>query len=210
MQVDETAPVTRPTLSDILRARFKSVINPIAGFLNRLGIAPNTLTLTGLIGNFIGAMFLARGSFLVGGLILLVMGPLDALDGAMARLRGETSKFGAFVDSVTDRYSELIICGGLLFYYMQQAEWIWAGLVFVAASGSVLVSYTRARAEGLGFHAKGGMLTRAERFAILVPSLILNLPKVGIAIVAVFANITALQRILIVRKQTRNQSSNFS
>lgn len=210
MRVDETAQVTRPTLSDILRARFKNVINPVAGFLNRLGIAPNTLTLTGLIGNFIGAMFLARGSFLVGGLILLVMGPLDALDGAMARLRGETSKFGAFVDSVTDRYSELIIFAGLLYYYMQQAQWVWAGLVFIAASGSVLVSYTRARAEGLGYHAKGGMLTRVERFAILIPSLVINVPKLGIAVVAIFANITALQRILSVRKQARSQSSHIS
>ncbi|NIS82081.1 MAG: hypothetical protein GTO14_18165, partial [Anaerolineales bacterium] len=172
-----------------------------ASFLNRIGLTPNAVTLTGLFGNFIGALFLARGSFFVGGVILLLMGPMDALDGAMARLRSESSKFGALVDSVSDRYSELIIFAGLLYYYLQHSDWFWAVLVFFAASGSYMVSYVRARAEGLGYHAKGGLLTRAERFIVLVPSIIFQYPEVGIAIIALLANVTALHRVFIVRKQ---------
>lgn len=201
MRVDDTTHQTRLTLTEMLRKKFKGVVDPIGTFLNRLGIAPNTLTFAGLVGNLIGAMFLAQGKFLIGGLIILAMGPLDALDGTMARLRGEASDFGAFVDSVTDRYIELLIYGGLLTHYLQQADTLMSGLVFIAAAGSIMVSYVKARAETLGFEAKWGILTRAERFFVLVPSLILNHPTVGIAIVAVLANITALQRIYFVRRQ---------
>jgi CDP-diacylglycerol--glycerol-3-phosphate 3-phosphatidyltransferase len=201
MRVDESTQTTPSTLTETLRVRFKGVMDPIGAFLNRLGIAPNTLTLTGLLGNLISSLFLARGNFLVGGLIALAMGPLDALDGTMARLRGESTDFGAFVDSVSDRYSELLIFGGLLAYYLQMGDLVVAGLVFAAAGGSVLVSYVKARAEALGYQAKGGILTRAERFAVLIPSMILNYPIVGIILVAFLANITALQRILVVRRQ---------
>jgi CDP-diacylglycerol--glycerol-3-phosphate 3-phosphatidyltransferase len=205
MRVDDPAQQSQPTLTEFLRRRFKGVVEPIAAFFNRLGIAPNTITFAGLIGNLIGAMFLSQGNFLVGGLIVLAMGPLDALDGTMARLRGEATDFGAFVDSVTDRYIELILYGGLLIYYLQQADAMWAGIVFIAAAGSVLVSYVKARAESLDFEAKWGILTRAERFLVLTPSLVLNIPKVGIAIVAVLANITAVQRIYVVRRQARQR-----
>jgi len=98
MRADDTAHQTRLTLTELLRSKFKGVVDPIGAFLNRLGIAPNTLTFAGLVGNLIGAMFLAQGKFLIGGLIILAMGHLDALDGTMARLRGEASDFGAFVD----------------------------------------------------------------------------------------------------------------
>ncbi len=207
MQTDQPVPEPQSTLTDLLRVRFKGVVDPIGAFLNRLGIHPNTLTLVGLAGNLVGAFFLAQSNFLVGGLIILVMAPIDALDGTMARLRGETSEFGAFVDSVTDRYSELLIFGGLLTHYIRTSQDILAVLTFAAAAGSVLVSYNRARAEGLGFHAKVGILTRVERFVILIPSLVFGIPWLGIGIIAVFANITALQRIISVRKQARNQES---
>lgn len=205
MRADDTAHQTRLTLTELLRIKLKGVVDPIGAFLNRLGIAPNTLTFAGLVGNLIGAMFLAQGKFLIGGLFILAMGPLDALDGTMARLRGEASDFGAFVDSVTDRYIELLIYGGLLTHYLQQADTFMSGLVFIAAAGSILVSYVKARAETLGFEAKRGILTRTERFLVLVPSLVLNYPAIGIAIVAVLANITALQRIYIVRRQAHKR-----
>jgi CDP-diacylglycerol--glycerol-3-phosphate 3-phosphatidyltransferase len=191
------------TLSDALRIRFKDFLDSIGGFLNGLGITPNTLTISGLVGNLIGAYFVAVGSFLVGGLILLSMGAIDALDGTMARLRGEPSDFGAFVDSVTDRYSELVIYAGLLFYAVQDLNLTLAMLVFAATAGSILVSYIRARAQSLGYEAKGGMLTRFERFIILVPSLIFGYPWIGVALIAILANITALQRIISVRRQAR-------
>jgi len=104
------------TLTDMMRLLFKGIIDPIAAFFNRLGILPNTMTLIGLIGHTIGALFLFQGKMLIGGLVILAMAPVDALDGTMARLRGESSSFGAFVDSVTDRYSELIIFLALIIF----------------------------------------------------------------------------------------------
>jgi CDP-diacylglycerol--glycerol-3-phosphate 3-phosphatidyltransferase len=191
----------RLTFTDYMRGRFKGILDPIAGFLNRLGFMPNTITILGLVGNTIGAYFLARGEMMVGGIFILLMGPVDALDGTMARLRGEQSEFGAFVDSVTDRYSELVIFGGLLFYYIQQGEWLPAILAYLAAAGSVLVSYVRARAQSLGRETKVGLLTRFERYLVLAPALVFNIPVVALWILAIFANLTALQRIIDVRGQ---------
>ena len=157
------------TLTDRLRVRFKGVSDPIGRFFNRLGLMPNTMTILGLVGNAVGAVFLALGHMTIGGLIILAMGPVDALDGTMARLRGMPTEFGAFVDSVADRYSELVIFGGLIYYYLTQAEWLLAMVTFAAASGSVLVSYIRARAASLGMDTKVGVLTRFERYIVLAP-----------------------------------------
>lgn len=193
------------TFTDRMRVTFKDVLDPIGAFLNRLGLMPNTLTLIGVLGNALGAFFLMRGQMLVGGLVVLLMGPIDALDGTMARLRGEPSAFGAFVDSVSDRYSELVIYLGLLLYYLQSGDWLLAGLVYLAAAGSVLVSYVRARAESLGYEAKVGLLTRLERYIVLAPSLVFNIPHIGVGIIAFLANVTALQRIVYVRRQAHKQ-----
>jgi CDP-diacylglycerol--glycerol-3-phosphate 3-phosphatidyltransferase len=192
----------KKTFTDYLRLWFKWFLDPLGGFFNRLGITPNMMTMLGLIGNTVGAYFLARGEMLTGGLFVLLMTPIDALDGTMARLRGESSDFGAFVDSVTDRYSELIIYGGLLYHYLYLGDPIGGLLVFSAAAGSVLVSYVKARAEALGYEAKVGILTRVERYLVLAPCLVFNQVLIGLAIIAVFANITALQRIMHVRRQT--------
>jgi CDP-diacylglycerol--glycerol-3-phosphate 3-phosphatidyltransferase len=189
------------TFTDQMRARFRGILDPIGAFLNRLGLMPNTMTILGLVGNTAGAVLLAQGNMRVGGLIILAMGPVDALDGTMARLRGEESEFGAFVDSVTDRYSELVIFGGLLFYYIQQGDWTMALVTYLAAGGSVLVSYIRARASSLGYDTKVGILTRMERYLVLAPSLVLNIPWVGLWTIAILANITALQRIWDIRRQ---------
>jgi CDP-diacylglycerol--glycerol-3-phosphate 3-phosphatidyltransferase len=207
MQTNHSVEDSRPTLTDQMRVRFKDVLDAIGAFLNRLGLTPNTLTLFGLAGNLVGALFLAQGKFLIGGLIVLAMGPIDALDGTMARLRGEPSEFGAFIDSVVDRYIELIVFGGLMAHYVNQGDQLLLLLTFAAAVGSFLVPYIRSRAEGLGFQAKVGLLTRMERFVILAPSLVLGIPSVGIGIVAVFANLTALQRIYSVRKQAQSQEN---
>jgi CDP-diacylglycerol---glycerol-3-phosphate 3-phosphatidyltransferase len=190
------------SFSDFLRVRFKGILDPIGLFLNRLGIMPNTMTMLGLIGTTLGSILLGLGHITWGGLVILIAGPFDALDGTMARLRGEPSKFGAFVDSVSDRYSELIIFGGLTYYFLSTQNWMACGLVYIAAAGSVLVSYVKARAESLGFDAKVGILTRVERYLVLVPGLVFNIPIVALWIIAILANITALQRIIYVKKQT--------
>lgn len=191
------------TLTDQMRVLFKGVIDPIAVFFNRLGVLPNTMTLIGLVGHTVGAFFLFQGKMLIGGLVILAMAPIDALDGTMARLRGESTLFGAFVDSVVDRYSELVIFLSLLIFYAQQEQWFNSVIVYTAAAGSVLVSYIRSRAESLGYEAKVGILTRMERYIVLVPTLILNVPMVGMWIIAVMANVTAFQRIIYVRRQAR-------
>ena len=149
----------------------------------------------------VAAVLVAFGQVTWGGILLVLVAPLDFLDGTLARLRGTPTRFGAFLDSVTDRYAELSIFGGLLFYYVQRQDWLACSLTYLAAMGSVMVSYVRARAEGVGYSAKIGLLSRVERYLILVPLLIFNVPFWAVAILAVLTNITALQRIFYVRQQ---------
>lgn len=193
------------SLEEFLRYHSKGILDTIGQVFFRLGVHPNTITIIGLIGNFIGAWQLAIGNLTVGGIIILICGPLDALDGTLARLKGETWNFGAFIDSVTDRYSELIILGGLLIHFLIINDPVSCVGVFLAASGSVLVSYTKARAEALGYTAKVGILTRVERYLVLAPLLVINQPIIAIWIIAILANFTALQRIWFVRKQAYSE-----
>jgi CDP-diacylglycerol--glycerol-3-phosphate 3-phosphatidyltransferase len=204
MEKTATTPApSKKTFSDYLRLWFKWVLDPLGRFFLGLGFTPNMVTALGLIGNTVGAFYLARGEFLIGGIFIAVMTPVDALDGTMARLRGEASDWGAYVDSVSDRYSELIIYGGLLYHFLTLGMPFEGILTFGAAAGSVLVSYVRARAEGLGYEAKVGLLTRAERYLVLAPALVFNKVSLGLGILAIFANFTALQRIWYVRKYAK-------
>ncbi len=192
------------TFTGWMRVQTKGVVEPLAGFFIRLGIHPNTMTLIGLAGNAIGAVFLALGNMTIGGIFILLSGPFDGLDGAMARQLGQPTKFGAFVDSVTDRWSEMLILMGLLYYYLNSGQpnaWLYCLLVFAATMGSVMVSYTKARAEALGFDCNVGVLTRLERYLIMAPALVLNIPWLALWIIAILANVTALQRAWHVRKQ---------
>jgi CDP-diacylglycerol--glycerol-3-phosphate 3-phosphatidyltransferase len=199
--VENIVRTKKTSLTDRLRVLFKWLLDPIGAFLNGLGLTPNMMTMLGLLGSVVAAIFLANGNMRWGGIIVLVMWPIDALDGTMARLRGEPTDFGGFVDSVTDRYSELVIFAGLLYYFLGENNTLAAILVFAAASGSILVSYTRARAEALDFDAKIGTLTRVERYLVLAPGLALNFPLAAMWIIAILANFTALQRIWYVRQQ---------
>lgn len=205
--MEESQPKKQPvTFSDRMRVVFKGVLDPVGAFFNRLGILPNTMTLIGLAGTVIGAILLALGYITLGGIVIMIMGLVDSLDGTMARLRGMPSDFGAFVDSVTDRYSELVIYGGLLYYFLQKGDMVSLLGVYLAASGSVLVSYIRARAASLGMDTKVGFMGRLERYLVLAPSLILSIPEYGVWIIAVLANVTAIQRILDVRRQAHEQN----
>lgn len=196
---------TKLTFSDRARLIFKGILDPIGAFLNRLGLSPNTITLLGLVGTTVGAYVIAQGRMTTGAFILLASVLVDAFDGTMARLRGEPSDFGAFVDSVSDRYAELVTFGGLLYYFLTQSDYPGVVVSFIAAAGCVLVSYVKARAEGLGFTAKVGILTRFERYLVLIPLLVFNQPFLAVAIIAVLANITAFQRIFHVRAQGRER-----
>ena len=196
-------PDAKPTFTDRLRRIFKGILDPIGTLLNRLGLTPNAITLLGLVGTSIGAYFLSQGRMASGGLILLASALVDAFDGTMARLRGESSDLGAFVDSVSDRYAEFITFGGLLYFFLSQADYPGVVVTFAATAGSVLVSYVKARAEGLGFEAKVGILTRVERYIVLIPLLVFNQPFAAAVLIALLGNITALQRIIYVRAQGR-------
>ena len=195
------------SLTDWLRATFKWLTDPLGYYFGKyLGIHPNYITAAGFIGTVVGAAMLALGHITIGGIIILLMGPVDALDGAAARASGEKSTFGAFADSVTDRYSEAITYLGLMIYYLNQPNSSTPMLlIFLAFVGSVMVSYTKARAEALGFECNIGLLTRAERYLILAPLLVFNVPLIALWIVAPLANFTALQRIWHVRSQFYSQ-----
>ena len=188
------------TFTERLRINFGWVLNPAVELLYKLGVHPNQLTLAGVLGSLAAAMLVSQGLFNWGGLVILLTGPVDALDGALARRRGEAQDFGAFVDSVTDRYSELAVYAGLLWAAQARSDLALLMAVYFAAFGSALVSYVRARAQSLGFESKGGWFSRVERFLILSVVLLLNQPLVGVGLIAVGANLTALQRIWHVRR----------
>ncbi len=195
------------TFTDYMRLWFKGITEPTAAFLLKIGVTPNMITMLGLLLNVAAGFMVARGEIVLGGILAMVGGPLDALDGTMARMRGEASDFGAFVDSVTDRYSELFVLGGLSYYFLGQNDWLSVMVCYAAAAGSVLVSYVKARADSLKFDANTGILTRMERYMVIGPLLILNQPLWVIWIIAVLGNITALQRIWRVRRDARSKAA---
>jgi phosphatidylglycerophosphate synthase len=197
----------KKSFTDNMRVWFRWYYHPIAAFLNRLGVLPNTLTLIGLAGTIGCAVLIAFGHMTWAGILLLVMGPVDAMDGALARLRNEATHWGAFVDSVTDRYSELFLFLGFLIHYLLLSNPTGILLAYGAAAGSVLVSYVKARADASKLDANVGVLTRVERYLVLIPGLIFNLPLVALIIIAILANFTALQRIFRVRQDAYRQLS---
>ena len=188
-----------------LRRVFKAPLDKIASFLLKIGLVPNHITILGLLGNIAAAILIARGELLWAGLTAGLMAPLDALDGAMARARGNPGKFGAFFDSTIDRYDELLLLGGLIFYFFRQTSLLGVMLTFAAAAGSVLVPYARARAEALGMEASVGILTRVGRAIVLILGLLIKQPLISVGIIALFANITAIQRFVCVWKQSKAQ-----
>ncbi len=188
--------------TDLLRACLKSELEMGSKFLLDLGLTPDMVTLAGLGGHIAAAAVILGGNIQLGGLLLAVFAPLDALDGTMARRLGQPTPFGSFLDSVTDRYAEFILWGGLLGYFQQQQDWLTCLAVFGAAAGSALVPYMRAKAEALGFTAKVGILSRVERYVLLIPLLLLGQAQLAVWAIAVLANITAVQRIVYVKKES--------
>jgi CDP-diacylglycerol--glycerol-3-phosphate 3-phosphatidyltransferase len=178
-----------------LRQVSRWFVEPLAAFLARLGLTPNALTVIGCLLNLVVAVIIARGDLLWGGIALAAASGFDAMDGAVARKVGQATKFGAFLDSVLDRVSESAVLLGLAYYDLQQGATLAAFLAFVAIVGSMLVSYTRARAEGLGVDCKVGFLTRVERCLLLIVALIANLTVPALWILAVGTVFTSIQRI---------------
>ena len=140
---------------------------PVARLLSRLGLTSNSVTLLGLAVAGVSAYLLSIGYMWAGGVALLLSGVFDLFDGALARATGRASSFGALLDSAVDRVSETVVLLGLLIFYLQESSTEGVVLVYLALAGSIMVSYLRARAEGLGIECKVGIMTRPERVATL-------------------------------------------
>ncbi len=176
----------------------------IIPLLEKTGVTPNGLTIIGFLFTVVIAIILALGYFITGGVLLIFAALFDTLDGALARQTGQSSKFGAFLDSTMDRFSEGVVLIGLTYYYAASGSgWMEVTLLSVTLLGSLMVSYTRARAEALGFECKVGLLQRPERIVLLVLGLITPWMRIALWLLAVFTVVTAGQRIAEVYKQAQ-------
>ena len=178
---------------------------PAARFLARLGLSPNALTLLGLAGAGGSAFLLSTGHLLAGGIVFLASAVLDLFDGALARATDRVSSVGALLDSVADRVSEMVVLLGLLLFYLHRSSMEGVLLVYLALGGSVMVSYLRARAEGLRVDCRVGVMTRPERVGVLGIGLLvghwwLTGVAVALGIVAGLAFLTSIQRLIHVMR----------
>lgn len=190
------------TLTDFLRARTQFIIDPIVTFLARFRLSPDALTVVGMLSHFLFAWLIAIGEMRWAGVAICFISPLDALDGALARKLGrKQGGFGAFLDSTLDRLAEIILFGGFIWYYMTQGDVRMLATAYIAVTGSLLVSYARARAESLGMSAKVGVLSRVERYVVLTFFLFVEWPQVALIIMAVMTYITVAQRMIHVWRQ---------
>lgn len=185
---------------------FMRVVQPVADILIGWNVHPNTVTAVGFVFSVaVGVQFYV-GNFVAAGVLLILSGVCDVLDGKLARSTNNTSTYGALFDSSIDRYSEFFIFAGLAAHYHQSKGMV--ALLIVTLAGSVMTSYVRARAEGLGIACKVGIMQRPERLTYLAAGAMLSVFWKGvmilaIVIVAVFSNITAIQRISHTYKEAR-------
>jgi CDP-diacylglycerol--glycerol-3-phosphate 3-phosphatidyltransferase len=199
----DTVRPERPSLTEIVRARTDLFFDPIVTFLARYRLSPDTLTVAGMLAHFLFAWLITIGEMQWAAVAMFFIVPLDAFDGALARKLGQKpGGFGAFLDSTLDRFAEIILFGGFISYYFGQGNELMLAVAYVAITGSLMVSYTRARAEALGLSAKVGILSRFERYGVMMFFLVLNLPHIALFILAIFTYITAFQRMFRVWQQT--------
>lgn len=170
-------------------------------------IHPNMLTAIGLVINAGAAVAFGAGKFMAGALIVIGAGLFDMVDGRVARHTNTVTPFGAFFDSVIDRYSDLAIYFGLLVYYARLNRLFYVALVALAMTGSVMVSYTRARAESLIPTCKVGFMERPERIVLLIIGGLSNRMAAVLWVIAVISNITVLHRIVYTWQVTRRTST---
>jgi CDP-diacylglycerol--glycerol-3-phosphate 3-phosphatidyltransferase len=183
--------------------------DPPVRLLSKLGVTPNMLTAAGVLGNAGAGVLAARGEFLAAGLVVLAFSSLDFLDGALARATDRATAFGSVFDATMDRVSEAAVLFGLLWFYSDRGERTEELLIFAAVTGSVLVSYVRARAEVAGLTLREGAFTRLERVLLVGGGLVLheaimeNVMTPVLWVLAVLSCATALQRLALVWLKTR-------
>ena len=197
-------------LTNRIKEGFRRLVAPIGNFLVRLGIHPNILSFAGLLFSLIAGLIYSAGYFIWGACVVILAGICDILDGQIARQTGKDSLYGAYIDSCLDRFGELFIFLGLAWYFSAlHPSPLTILFIIMAIAGSFMVSYTRARAEGLGVDCKLGWMQRPERIVFLIiGSLLACLPVIGIILMkatllllAILSNLTAIQRIIYVRNQ---------
>jgi CDP-diacylglycerol---glycerol-3-phosphate 3-phosphatidyltransferase len=190
-------------LSKYGRGWIATPLSQIAGLLERTGISPNALTIIGFLLTVVVALILATGNLLWGGLLLIAAALFDTLDGALARHSGRTTIFGAFLDSVMDRFSESVTLVALVYYYSGQPDGrLPVILLACTIVGSLMVSYTRARAEAVNIECKEGFFQRTERIVALILGLVTGWMLPVLWLLAILTNFTALQRIYDVYRKT--------
>jgi archaetidylinositol phosphate synthase len=178
-----------------LRQVFRAPVNAVARAAMRFGMSPNAITILGFILSLIPAALAAQGKFQLAGLLYLLVTPLDAIDGAVARLSGQVSKLGGVLDSTLDRYGEAILLGAIAYRMAIVDNVLAVVLVLACLFGSVMVSYIRARSEALGIDNKVGIMTRVERIVVVAVGLLIAQVVPMLWVLAVLSHATVLQRV---------------
>ncbi len=196
-------------LSEFRKNTARLITEPLMSIMKKSRLKPNTLTWIGLAISTIAAGAIATHHLLIGGLLVLLSGLFDLLDGALARLTNQVTRFGALLDSTSDRISDAIILLGILVLYLRSSDFLEIMLIFLALVSSFLTSYVRARAEGLGIDCPVGLFTRAERVIILALGLFLGhfykfSILLALLILVVLGFVTVSQRLVYVWKKTKN------
>ena len=180
------------------KAAFGELVQPLNLALHRLRISADHLTLAGIVFGALAAIAFAEGRLPLGGLFLILAGVADMLDGALARASGSATRFGSFIDSVADRATDVLILGGLAWHFRTTTE---LAVTLAAIGGSFLVSYAKARAEGLGIACEVGLMERPERMILLIAGALTGLMRTAVWALAVLSLITAAQRVWHVRRE---------
>jgi CDP-diacylglycerol--glycerol-3-phosphate 3-phosphatidyltransferase len=197
-------------LAEFRRTAARWITEPLKTALIKSRLKPNTLTWLALAISIIAAVTIATNHLLIGGFLVLLSGLFDIMDGALARLTDQATRFGALLDSTFDRISDAVLLLGLFVLYLISGGTVEMVLIFLALVGSFLTSYIRARAEGIGINCSVGLFTRAERVIILALGLLLN-PLcefsilIALLLVVVLGFFTVGQRLIYVWQQTKSQ-----
>ena len=179
--------------------------NAIGRGVGALGITPNMITLAGVVGSGVAAWLITEEQLLIAGAVFLGFTAMDFVDGAVARATGQATPYGALLDAVMDRVGEALVLAACIWYFAERGEDVQAGFGYAALFGSIAVSYVRARGEALGVATRAGLFRRQERVVLLGIGLLANGLTVVIIILAILANLTALQRWWIVSKGLRER-----
>lgn len=199
-------------MTGLLKEKGRFLITPIARGFIKLGLGATALTLLGLVAAAVAGSLFALGHIRLAAVAVLVSGILDSADGTVARLSGRVTRAGAFADSAVDRYCEAVIFFGLLIHYLREDTFLLVLLTFVAMSGAFMVSYMRARLEGLGKECRVGLLEREDRVIVLaIGGLVGGIGiQVALWVLAVFSHYTALQRVRYATRSLRDSEPLFT